>query len=117
MSPLIRFVMFVAVVGLALAIVIPNYLKSRQVRSLNECIDFNLPALAKAKKSWALEHGKKERDTPTDRELLPYLENHRWPVCHAGGNYTVGPVGMHPICSLEAHPWNPDPLPDKLLRR
>lgn len=117
MSPVIRFVMLVAPVGLLLAILIPNYIKSREVRSLNECIDFNLPALAKAKERWALEHGKKEGDTPTNQELLPYLEKHRWPVCLCGGKYTVGPVGSHPVCSVELHPWNPDPLPDRLLRR
>jgi len=109
--------MLIAMLGLSLAIFIPNYVKSRQVRSLNGCIDFNLPALAKAKQRWALEHAKKKGDTPTEKELLPYLEDHRWPVCHAGGKYTVGPVGNHPTCSLEAHPWNPNPLPDELLRR
>src|SRR5678815_735598 len=109
MNPFIRFLMLVAIIILLLAIFIPNYLKSRQVRCLNECIDFNLPALDQAKERWALEQGKKKGDTPTDQELLPYLENRRWPVCHGGGMYTVGPVGTHPICSLtEAHPWNPN---------
>src|SRR5262249_55234543 len=103
MSPLIRFVMSVALVGLLLAILIPNYISWRQMRSLNQCIDFNLPALAKAKERWAVEHGKKEGDTPTSLELLPYLENHRFPVCPADGYYTVGPVGRHPICSIESH--------------
>src|SRR5829696_3275731 len=107
MRPLTQIVVLLGMMGLLLAIFIPNYLRARSVRSLNQCVDFNLPDLAQAKQKWALAHGKKAGDTPADKELLPYLENHKWPVCHIGGKYSVGPVSTHPVCSrTNEHPWN-----------
>jgi hypothetical protein len=38
---------------------------------------------------------------PTRDDLLPYLR--RWPVCPAGGTYTIGAIGEPPTCSVPDH--------------
>jgi hypothetical protein len=87
----------VAVPGMLAAIAIPNFVKARATSQQNACIN-NLRQLDGAKNEWALEKGKKAGDVPTKEDLLPYLRN--WPVCPAGGTYTIGAVGERPTCSL-----------------
>ncbi len=87
----------VAVVGMLSAIAIPNFVKARATSQQNACIN-NLRQIDGAKNQWALEKGKKAGDVPTKEDLLPFLR--QWPVCPAGGTYTIGAVGEPPTCSL-----------------
>ena len=90
----------VAVVGMLSAIAIPNFVKARATSQQNACIN-NLRQIDAAKNQWALEKGKKPTDVPTTQDLLPYLRS--WPVCPAGGTYTIGAVGEIPTCSIPSH--------------
>jgi general secretion pathway protein G len=87
-------------VGMLSAIAIPNFVKARATSQENACIN-NLRAIQAAKNEWALEKGKTATDVPTKEDLLPYL--HRWPVCPAGGTYTINAVGQNPTCSIPGH--------------
>ncbi|MGH7950356.1 MAG: hypothetical protein ACREFE_00320 [Limisphaerales bacterium] len=90
----------VAVPGMLAAIAIPNFVKARATAQRNACIN-NLRQLDAAKSEWALEKGKKNGDVPTKEDLLPYLR--KWPVCPAGGAYTINPIGEPPTCSIPSH--------------
>ena len=94
----------VAVPGMLAAIAIPNFVKARATSQQNACIN-NLRQLDAAKNQWALEKGKKSGDVPTKEDLMPFLRS--WPVCPAGGAYTIGSVGESPTCSIPGHklPW------------
>ena len=89
-------------VGVISAIAIPNFVKARQTAQRNACVS-NLRQIQAAKKQWALEKNKTDADTPTREDLEPFLPNKRFPVCPAGGTYTINPVSQPPECSHEGH--------------
>jgi hypothetical protein len=95
----------VAVAGLLAAIAIPNFVKARTTAQQNACVN-NLRLFDAAKQQWALENRKQNTDTPTMKDLQPYLgrgANLELPVCPAGGVYTIGSVGEKPTCSIPGH--------------
>jgi len=89
-------------IGIVAGIAIPNFVKARQTAQQNACIN-NLRQIDAAKKQWALENKKTDTDTPTREDLTPLLSNKQFPVCPAGGNYTINPVSQRPECSHEGH--------------
>ena len=97
---LVEIMIVVAVIGLLAAIAIPNFVHARAVSQATACIN-NLRMIDAAKAQWALEKGKNNGDVPTRDDLLPYLR--RWPVCPAGGTYTIGAIGEPPTCSVPDH--------------
>jgi type II secretory pathway pseudopilin PulG len=95
----------VAVVGALAAIAIPNFVKARTTSQENACIN-NLRLIDAAKQQWALQNRKQSTDTPTMKELQPFLgrgANGEFPTCPAGGTYTIGSVGEKPTCSVAGH--------------
>jgi hypothetical protein len=50
-----------------------------------------------------LENKKTDTDTPTRADLEPFLSNKQFPVCPAGGTYTINRVSTRPECSHEGH--------------
>ena len=63
----------------------------------------NLRLIYAAKQAWALDKNKTDTDTPTEQDLLPYLKGGVFPVCPAGGVYTINAVGQLPTCSIPGH--------------
>ena len=95
----------VAAAGLLASIAIPNFVKARTTSQENACIN-NLRLIDAAKQQWALENNKKSTDTPTRKDLQRYLGRGvegEWPVCPAGGEYTIGAVNEKPTCSIAGH--------------
>jgi hypothetical protein len=68
----------------------------------NACIA-NLRVIYAAKQAWALDKNKTDSDVPTEQDILPYLKGGVFPVCPAGGIYTIGAVGVLPTCSIPGH--------------
>jgi hypothetical protein len=89
-------------VGLISAIAIPNFVKARQSAQKNACVS-NLRQIEGAKQQWALENKKTDSDTPSREDLVPYLANKQFPVCPAGGTYTLNRLADPPQCSHEDH--------------
>ena len=92
----------ISMIGLMAAIAIPNFVKARDISMQNACIN-NLRQIDTAKNQWALEHNKQATDTPTESDLTPYLKNHQFPQCPAGGVYTIGQDFNSPTCSITNH--------------
>jgi competence protein ComGC len=97
----------VFLVPMMLAIAIPNFVKARETSQMNACIN-NLRQIDAAKQEWALENNKTSTDTPTQADLTrfknnQYFKNGQFPICPAGGTYTIGPVGEAPTCSIPKH--------------
>lgn len=69
---------------------------------LNACVN-NLRQIDAAKQQWALENSRAANAVPTAQDLLPYLPDGLFPVCPAGGIYTINAVGMLPTCSVPGH--------------
>jgi uncharacterized protein (DUF3084 family) len=72
------------------------------VNQLNACIN-NLRQVDAAKQEWALENNKATAAVPTAQDLLPYLPDGLFPVCPAGGLYSINAVGVTPTCSIPGH--------------
>lgn len=89
-------------IGIISAIAIPNFVKARQTAQKNACIN-NLRIIDGAKQQWALENKKTGTDTPTRADLKHYFPGGQFPVCPAGGTYTINPVSSRPECSHEGH--------------
>jgi RNA polymerase sigma factor (sigma-70 family) len=71
---------------------------------VDSCIE-NLREIDSAKQQWALEQRKQITDTPTWKDLVPYIGHGGFvlPICPDGGNYTIGSVGEKPTCSNPKH--------------
>lgn len=89
-------------IGMLAAIAIPNFVKARNTAQMHHCIN-NLRQIDSAKQQWALEHQKKETDTPTQSDIVVYLKNAQWPVCLAGGTYSINAGSEAPTCSIPSH--------------
>jgi regulator of replication initiation timing len=73
-----------------------------EMAQMNACIN-NLRELDAAKQQWALENNKAVGAVPTAQDLLPYLPDGLFPVCPAGGVYSINAVGVPPTCSIPGH--------------
>jgi hypothetical protein len=98
--PFIKIVLGGTMIGLLAAVVVPNYVQSRTLRSQNTCLDQNLVALTEAKRRWSESSGAAATLVPTPDDLLPFLPQQRWPVCPLGGSYHLGPSTEAPRCSM-----------------
>lgn len=82
-------------------LVLPRFVRSGRSKA-SLCIN-NLRQIDGGKQQWALENHKGSNDIPTSAEVAMYLKNNRFPVCPAGGKYTIGPVYADPTCSKPNH--------------
>ncbi len=102
----ISIALSVFLVPMLVAIAIPNFVKARQTAQTNMCIN-NLRQIDAAKQQWALEGAKQPGDVPTAQDLKPFFKNGAFPICAAGGTYTIGAVSNAPVCSIPGHKLPP----------
>jgi prepilin-type N-terminal cleavage/methylation domain-containing protein len=111
---LVEIMIVVAIIGLLVAIAIPNFVNARAKAQANTCIN-NLTKIDTVASEFALENDKKTGDPinyPSD--LTPYIKLNRAgsvPGCPAGGIYSETAVGMPPSCSLSNTVTPPHLLP------
>ena len=80
---LVEIMIVVLIIGILLAIAVPNFIKARQ-NSRTESVIGNLKQISNAKAQWAMDMGKSTGDVPTSLDLAPtYMA--RWPI---------GPIGV-----------------------
>jgi prepilin-type N-terminal cleavage/methylation domain-containing protein len=117
---LIEIMIVVGIIGLLVAIALPNFIKSRATSQQNACIN-NLRQISSAIEQWAMETGQAAGSPPPSltTDLTPYIQlnsNSAVPTCPAGGTYTIYNVSAVPqmSCSLSTLPSNPHipPIPD-----
>ncbi len=89
----------VSVLGLMLAISSAAD-KMQEAVNGNACIA-NLRQIDTAKKLWAQASKKAIGDTPTFRDLKPYLPQES--KCPKGGQYKINAIGPAPECSIPGH--------------
>ncbi len=92
----------VAIIGVLVAIAIPNFSKTRATAQQKACIK-NLNTIDSAKQQWGLDNQKSETDTPTQTDLIGtnlYIKD--MPICPGGGTYSFNAIGLKPTCTLSA---------------
>ena len=100
---LVEIMIVVLILGLILAIAVPNYVRQRASAQASTCVS-NLTKIDGAAAQFALEKKKRTGDPinyPDD--LKPYIKlntNGEIPSCPASGTYSITAVGSNPVCSL-----------------
>ena len=92
----LKVIAAVAMVLLAVAIIIPNFLEPRSVSSVSACVA-NLKYIEEAKQRWASENNKKPTDIPSESDLFG---EGGLPGCPAGGSYHLGAVNEKATCTI-----------------
>lgn len=106
---LIEIMIVVLIIGILLAIAIPNFMRAREVSRAKSCIA-NLKQIQTAKEQWAMDFKKADSADPgtdlavftTDdsaNEKGKYLK--AVPSCPSSGSYTIGIVSVDPTCDYD----------------
>ncbi len=94
---LVEIMIVVLIIGILLAIAVPNFIQARNTSRTRTCIA-NLRQIEAAKEQWAMETNQASTATPVQANLMPtYMKS--WPACPAGGTYTIAAVDANPTCS------------------
>src|SRR5215831_4600558 len=88
---LVEIMIVVLIIGILMAIAVPNFIQARQTSRRNSCIA-NLKQVDSAKEQYAMESQLDTGATVTWAALVPtYIKSQ--PSCPGGGTYTVAVVG------------------------
>lgn len=98
---LIEMIIVCLVIGILLAIAVPQWITVRTISQKNSCYE-NQRQIDNAKFRWAMGEAKKGDDTPTEADLTDYLKD--FPKCPTSGTYTIGKVDEKVTCSDHAWP-------------
>ncbi len=98
---LVEIMIVVLIIGILLAIAVPNFLRARESSRTRSCIA-NLRQIEAAKEQWAMDNKKGATDTPVQGDLAPtYVKS--YPACPSGGTYTIGNMSTNPACNQTGH--------------
>ena len=105
---LVEIMIVVLIIGILLAIAIPNFIKARQNSRLQTIVG-NLKQIETAKEQWAMETGQPSTAVPLEADLAPvYMKS--WPVGPVTGTYLPLAVNADPTFILKtAAQWRADP--------
>jgi prepilin-type N-terminal cleavage/methylation domain-containing protein len=104
---LLEIMIVVTILGLLVALALPNFLKSRNHARKMMCIE-NLSQIESAKQLWGLENARRTGDEPTRTDLIGvngYIK--AMPECQAGGEYRFNSIGTNATCNIPDHVLNP----------
>lgn len=104
---LVEIMIVVLIIGILMAIAVPNFIKARESSRRNSCIA-NLKQIDSAKEQYAMDLRLATGAAVTWANLTGasgYLKGPATgPVCPGGGAYTIDVVGTNPACSKSASP-------------
>ena len=87
----------VLIIGVLLAIAVPNFFKARANSYTKTCVS-NLTEIDRAKEQFAMSHNLTAGAEIAQTDLSPdYLGV--WPKCPANGTYSINGVDENPACS------------------
>ena len=103
---LVEIMIVVLIIGILLAIAVPNFIRARETSRTKTCVA-NLRQIEAGKEQWAMETKAASDAAVVEGDLTPnYIKN--WPDCPSGGDYTIGNVDEDPSCDGSAdHVLNP----------
>ena len=97
---LIEIMIVVMIIGILLAIAVPNFVRARDTSRASTCVA-NLKQVDSAKEQYAMENRLGAGATVTQANIVPnYIRT--FPACASGGTYTIATVGTNPSCSYAA---------------
>ena len=100
---LIEIMIVVLIIGILLAIAVPNFVRARESSRAKACVA-NLKQIDSAKEQYAMDNKLAAgAGAPNMTDLVGsanYIKN--TPTCPASGTYTIGAIGTDPSCSYNA---------------
>lgn len=97
---LVEIMIVVLIIGIIVAIAVPNWIQARETSRKNSCIE-NLKQIDSAKEQWAMSSNQPSGAAVLWSDLLGpgnFLKGN--PSCNGGGTYTLNVIGVTPTCSL-----------------
>ena len=97
---LVEIMIVVLIIGILLAIAVPNFIKARETSRSKSCVA-NLKQIEAAKEQWCMDFKQSATATPGATDLYgttDYVKN--VPGCASGGTYTIGDMSTRPTCSI-----------------
>ena len=97
---LVEIMIVVLIIGILLAIAVPNFIKARESSRTKACIA-NLKQIDSAKEQWAMDNNKTNGSSVAMGDIAgtdKYVKS--TPTCPSSGSYTLGNVGALPTCSV-----------------
>ncbi|HEY3332838.1 MAG TPA: prepilin-type N-terminal cleavage/methylation domain-containing protein [Capsulimonadaceae bacterium] len=95
---LVEIMIVVLIIGILLAIAIPNFVTARNASRSRACVA-NLKQIDSAKQQFIMDTKAASTVTPTNANLTPtYIRS--FPACPASGTYTIGDGNTNPSCSF-----------------
>jgi prepilin-type N-terminal cleavage/methylation domain-containing protein len=108
---LVEIMIVVLIIGVLLAIAVPQFMKSREGANARAC-QHNLKQILGSKERWGMENNKSATDTPDWPDLAPFFVRSQVD-CPAGGSYTIGRMDQIPTCDIGGvrGDWNAHVIP------
>ncbi len=98
---LVEIMIVVLIIGILLAIAVPNFVRARETSRTRTCIA-NLRQMDAAKEQYAMEARLAAGAATAWANLVPdYVK--KQPTCPSGGTYTIAVIGTDPSCSIAGH--------------
>ena len=100
---LVEIMIVVLIIGILLAIAVPNFIKARESSRTKACVA-NLKQIDSGKEQWAMDNKKDSSDTPVEADLTGnagYIKS--FPSCPSGGTYTIAAISTPPSCTEVAN--------------
>jgi prepilin-type N-terminal cleavage/methylation domain-containing protein len=95
---LVEIMIVVLIIGILLAIAVPNFIHARSNSFTKTCVQ-NLWEIEQAKEQYSMAAGLASLSAVDTTEIVPaYIRT--WPSCPAGGRYVLGAVDQIPTCTL-----------------
>ena len=95
---LVEIMVVVLIMGVLAAIVAPYYVRAREEAKAKACLAL-LKEIEGAKDRWAASMDVDRWAEPFMTDLIPHFLKSA-PVCPSGGEYTLGRLDFHPVCSV-----------------
>jgi prepilin-type N-terminal cleavage/methylation domain-containing protein len=98
---LVEIMIVVLILGILIAIAVPNWVTARTSSRTKACID-NLRHIDAAKEQWAMATNAASGSAVLMSQIYPaYLTSQ--PMCPEGGTYTLDVIGNPPTCTIVNH--------------
>jgi prepilin-type N-terminal cleavage/methylation domain-containing protein len=97
---LVEIMIVVLIIGILLAIAVPNFIKARETSRSKSCVA-NLKQIEAAKEQWCMDNRQGSSASPGTADLYGttnYVKN--TPDCPSGGTYSIGDMSTRPTCSI-----------------
>ena len=95
---LVEIMIVVLIIGILLAIAVPNFIRAREGSRAKSC-QGNLKQIQSAKEQWAMDNKASTSATPAMTDRAPaYIKS--TPACPSSGTYTVANMSTDPSCSI-----------------